>query len=65
LIQTAGRAARHLNGEVILYGRRDDAKHPEISRRHQISRERQIAYNVAPQHHARSVVRAVEESLAT
>jgi excinuclease ABC subunit B len=65
LIQTAGRAARHLNGEVILYA---DIRTQSIQRFLAISqhrRERQMAYN---QHHnitPRSVIRAVEESLST
>ena len=36
LIQTAGRAARHLNGEVILYADVMTRQHQEISRRHRI-----------------------------
>ncbi len=64
LIQTAGRAARHLNGEVILYA---DVMTQSIQKFLAISRhrrERQTAYN--EEHHItpRSVSRAVEESLA-
>ena len=64
LIQTAGRAARHLNGEVILYA---DVMTDSIKKFLAVTeyrRQRQIAYNV--EHHItpRSVVRAVEESLA-
>ena len=64
LIQTAGRAARHLNGEVILYA---DVMTQSIQKFLAVTeyrRKRQIAYNV--EHHItpRSVVRAVEESLA-
>ena len=65
LIQTAGRAARHLNGEVILYA---DVKTQSIQRFLAISqhrRERQIAYNVEHNITPRSVSRAVEESLST
>ena len=64
LIQTAGRAARHLNGEVILYA---DVMTDSIKKFLAITeyrRKRQIAYNL--EHHItpRSVIRAVEESLA-
>ncbi len=64
LIQTAGRAARHLNGEVILYA---DVMTDSIKKFLAVTenrRNRQIAYN--QEHHItpRSVSRAVEESLA-
>ncbi len=64
LIQTAGRAARHLNGEVILYA---DVMTDSIKRflaATEYRRKKQIAYN--EEHHItpRSVSRAVEESLA-
>ena len=64
LIQTAGRAARHLNGEVILYA---DVMTDSIKRFLAVTeyrRKKQIAYN--EEHHItpRSVSRAVEESLA-
>jgi excinuclease ABC subunit B len=65
LIQTAGRAARHLNGEVILYA---DVMTDSIKRFLAVTkfrRERQIAYNVEHNITPRSVSRAVEESLAT
>ena len=65
LIQTAGRAARHLNGEVILYA---DVMTDSIKRFLAVTehrRQRQLEYN--REHHItpRSVSRAVEESLAT
>jgi len=64
LIQTAGRAARHLNGEVILYA---DVQTQSIQKFLAISeyrRERQLAYNKTHGITPRSVSRAVEESLA-
>ncbi|MBW8865179.1 MAG: excinuclease ABC subunit UvrB, partial [Verrucomicrobia bacterium] len=64
LIQTAGRAARHLNGEVILYA---DVMTQSIKKFLAITeyrRNRQIAYNTEHNITPRSVSRAVEESLA-
>lgn len=64
LIQTAGRAARHLNGEVILYA---DVMTDSIKKFLAVSeyrRKRQIAYNLEHDITPRSVSRAVEESLA-
>jgi len=65
LIQTAGRAARHLNGEVILYA---DVKTQSIQKFLAVSgyrRKKQLAYN--EEHHItpRSVIRAVEASLSS
>ena len=65
LIQTAGRAARHLNGEVILYA---DVMTQSIQKFLAVSeyrRKKQIAYNEQHNITPRSVSRAVEESLAT
>ncbi len=64
LIQTAGRAARHLNGEVILYA---DVMTDSIKKFLAVTeyrRARQIAYNTEHNITPRSVIRAVEESLA-
>jgi excinuclease ABC subunit B len=63
LIQTAGRAARHLHGEVILYA---DVRTQSIQKFLAVSeyrRQKQLAYNQAHGITPRSVVRAVEESL--
>jgi excinuclease ABC subunit B len=65
LIQTAGRAARHLHGEVILYA---DVMTQSIQKFLAVSeyrRKKQIAYNEEHNITPRSVSRAVEESLAT
>jgi excinuclease ABC subunit B len=65
LIQTAGRAARHLNGEVILYA---DVKTQSIQKFLAVSeyrRTRQLAYNQEHNITPRSVSRAVEESLSS
>lgn len=64
LIQTAGRAARHINGEVILYA---DVMTQSIQKFLAVSeyrRQKQIAYNKEHNITPRSVIRAVEESLA-
>jgi excinuclease ABC subunit B len=65
LIQTSGRAARHLNGEVILYA---DVMTQSIQKFLAVSeyrRKRQIAYNTEHNITPRSVSRAVEESLSS
>jgi excinuclease ABC subunit B len=65
LIQTAGRAARHLNGEVILYA---DVMTNSIKTFLAVTerrRQKQIAYNQEHNITPRSVSRAVEESLAS
>ena len=64
LIQTAGRAARHLNGEVILYADVMTASIQKFLAVSEYRRKRQIAYNLEHNITPRSVIRAVEESLA-
>lgn len=63
LIQTAGRAARHVNGEVVLFADQVTASMQALLDVSDYRRERQKAYNeehgITPQ----SVVRAVQESL--
>ena len=65
LIQTAGRAARHLHGEVILYA---DVMTQSIQKFLAVSeyrRSKQVAYNQEHNITPRSVSRAVEESLSS
>ncbi|MBI3878243.1 MAG: UvrB/UvrC motif-containing protein, partial [Verrucomicrobia bacterium] len=65
LIQTSGRAARHLNGEVILYA---DVQTDSIKKFLAVTeyrRQRQVAWNAAHGITPRSVSRAVEESLSS
>src|SRR5438445_2451599 len=65
LTQTAGRAARHLHGEVILYA---DAMTQSIQKFLAVSdyrRKKQLAYNQEHNITPRSVTRAVEESLSS
>ena len=65
LIQTAGRAARHLNGEVILYA---DVMTDSIKKFLAVTeyrRKRQVAYNADHNITPRSVSREVEGSLSS
>jgi len=63
LIQTAGRAARHLNGEVILYADVATESIKKFLATTEYRRHKQVAYNQAHHITPRSVSRAVEESL--
>jgi excinuclease ABC subunit B len=65
LIQTAGRAARHLHGEVILYADVMTGSIKKFLAVTEYRRQRQIAYNKEHNITPRSVSRAVEDSLAT
>jgi excinuclease ABC subunit B len=64
LIQTAGRAARHLNGEVILYADVMTQSIQKFLAVSQYRRERQLAYNREHKIVPRSTTRPLEESLS-
>jgi excinuclease ABC subunit B len=64
LIQTAGRAARHLNGEVILYADVRTHSIQKFLETTEYRRQKQMAYNAAHGITPRSVSRAIEEGLA-
>ncbi|MFZ5424824.1 MAG: excinuclease ABC subunit UvrB [Patescibacteria group bacterium] len=53
LIQTMGRAARHIQGEVVMYAdnitKSMERAIEEVSRRREIQREYNIAHNIVPQ----------------
>jgi excinuclease ABC subunit B len=62
LMQTAGRAARHVNGRVILYADHITDAMDEMMRITNNHRERQLAYNREHGITPRSVKRAINES---
>ncbi len=65
LIQTAGRAARHLNGEVILFADRITGSMQKLIDITAKRREKQIAHNKANNITPKSVQRGIQESLST
>jgi excinuclease ABC subunit B len=65
LIQTAGRAARHIHGEVILYADKITDSIRKLVEVTDERRARQLAYNQEHDITPQSVTRAIEESLAT
>jgi len=65
LIQTAGRAARHVNGEVVLFADTYTDSIQKLIAITEYRRAKQIAYNEAHGITPTSVRRAVQESLHT
>ncbi len=65
LIQTAGRAARHVNGEVYLFADTVTQSMAKLLAVTEYRRARQMAYNEEHGITPRSVQRAVQESLHT
>lgn len=63
LIQTAGRAARHINGEVVLFADTITGSMQRLIDVTEYRRSRQIAYNEEHGITPKSVQRAVQESL--
>ena len=65
LIQTAGRAARHLNGEVILYADIMTKSIQKFLATSEYRRQKQLEYNQAHGITPRSVSRPLEDSLGS
>jgi len=63
LIQTAGRAARHINGEVVLFADQVTTSMQRLLDVSEYRRARQLAYNNEHGITPKSVQRAVQESL--
>lgn len=63
LIQTAGRAARHINGEVVLFADQITGSMQKLLDVSEYRRARQLAYNEEHGVTPKSVRRAVQESL--
>ena len=63
LIQTAGRAARHINGKVILYANNETRSIQEFLKISNYRRKRQIAHNKKHGITPKSVSRPIEERL--
>ncbi|HEY5779457.1 MAG TPA: excinuclease ABC subunit UvrB [Terrimicrobiaceae bacterium] len=63
LIQTAGRAARHINGEVVLFADQVTVSMQKLLDVSEYRRARQLAYNEEHNITPTSVRRAVQESL--
>ncbi len=64
LIQTAGRAARHLQGQVILYADVETKSIKEFLAVSRYRREKQLQYNQENNITPKQVTRAVEDSLS-
>ncbi|MBP6874835.1 MAG: excinuclease ABC subunit UvrB [Candidatus Eisenbacteria bacterium] len=65
LIQTAGRAARNVNGQVILYADEVTDSMRRAIQETERRRERQLAYNAAHGIVPRSIVKSAEEIMGT